>query len=230
MEKRLFGHRVATRKKFNELHGENTEDQRCRGADPGEEIGRVERLLRYRGSLQHLHSGSIFGLARFELRQTLDCAAVQLFEMGQILLHCLVLVEPRCECLRGLFVAVQLLLEPLGCLARAGQFLLRLGEGCALAGRAFGSHLLFEVRQAAAQRLGRRIQIQILRREAKLELVQLLAQLRAAFFDIRERRIVLGAAEHLAGRNGVAHRAEVAFGGRHVGVCVIERLTETLHG
>ena len=60
--------------------------------------------------------------------------------------------------------------------------------------------------------------------------VYALAQLRAAFFDIRERRIVFGAAEHLAGRNGVAHRAEVAFGGRHVGVCVIERLTETLHG
>ena len=61
--------------------------------------------------------GSIFGLARFELRQALDCSAVQLFEMGEILLHRLVFVEARCECLRGLFVAVQLLLEPFGCLA-----------------------------------------------------------------------------------------------------------------
>src|SRR5439155_1173534 len=83
---------------------------------------------------------------------------------------------------------------------------------------------------APAHRLGRRIQVQILRRETKLELVQLLAQLRAAFLDVRECRIVLGPAKHLAGRNGVAHRTEVAFGGRHVGVCIIERLTETLHG
>ena len=85
MEKRRFGCRVATRKKFNEAHGENTKDQRCRRADPGEDIGRVERLLRHGGSLQDLHTGSIFGLARFEQRQALDCAAVQLFEMAEVL-------------------------------------------------------------------------------------------------------------------------------------------------
>jgi hypothetical protein len=85
MEKRLLGCRVATRKKFNESYGENAEDQRCRGTDPGEEIGRVEHVLGHAGSLYDLHARSIFGLARFELREALDCAAVQLFEVGEVL-------------------------------------------------------------------------------------------------------------------------------------------------
>ena len=142
--------------------------------------------------------------------------------MREILLHRLVFTKTRHEGLRRTFVVIDLLLQLVNGFSGGGHFSFRFGNRGSLTGGALRFDLLFEVAEPRSRPLYRRVQIQILRCEPLLEIMQLLAQLRGAPFQICDGRIVLGDDEPLARRSGVPYRAQLSLGRSQFALGLIE--------
>ena len=115
-----------------------------------------------------------------------------------------------------------MLLQSIDRFAGGGHFCFCFGNRGPLTGSAFRFDLLFEIVETAARRFCGRVQIQILRREPLLEVVQFLAQLRGALLHIRDGRVVLGGDDPLAGRSSTSCRTQLSLGRRQLALGLIE--------
>src|SRR5271165_118880 len=180
------------------------------------------RQLRHIRRFEDFHLGSDLAVAGFQSRQAVRSGAVQLFEMREILLHRLEFAKTRHEGLHCIFVFIDLLLQLLGGFAGGGHFSFRFGNRGSLTGSALRFDLLFEVVEPRSLGFCVRVQIQILRCEPLQEIMQLLAQLRGAPFQICDGRVVLGGDEPLARRSGVPYRAQLSLGRSQLALGLIE--------
>jgi hypothetical protein len=133
-----------------------------------------------------------------------------------------VFTKTRHEGLHRAFVFVDLLLQLVNGFAGGGHFSFRFGNRGSLTGGALRFDLLFEVAEPRSRPLYRRVQIQILRCEPLLEIMQLLAQLRGAPFQICDGRVVLGNDERLARRSSVPYCAQLSLGRSQLALGLIE--------
>ncbi len=213
-----------TVEQFHQPHREQRQRQRDADADAGiTRVQRPERLARRRCRFDHLDAGRTRLFARLHAQQALLCRALHAFELVQLGLHCLVLIEAGGECADRAAIAVDLPAQHVGRVARARQLPFRLDQRHFLAGGAFAHDLLLDAGKPFARGARIRVERHVRRRKTPFHVAQRFSQRRRAMLQRSQRRVVLVTRYTGAGSSRIAQRAQPCLRGDHLVVRLVEQ-------